>query len=77
MKSVEAIYCVPDEEPVVQLFHPNGGQWGEIRRRAARLEIEMFPPSGQSSWTVDADELAHVIDLARQRLSSTESEPGG
>ena len=77
MKSVEAIYCVPDEEPVVQLFLPDGGQWGEVRRRAGRLEVEMFPPSGQSSWTVDADELVHVMGLARQRLSIAENEPDG
>lgn len=70
LRTIEAIYGVPGEEPVVQLFVPDGGQWGEVRHRAGRLQIELFAPAGQSSWVVDADELVRAIGLARQQLGS-------
>jgi hypothetical protein len=68
LKTVEAIYCVPGDEPVVQLFVPDGGQWGEVRYRAGRLELELFAPKGESSWVVDADELRNAISLAMDKL---------
>jgi hypothetical protein len=68
LKTLEAIYGVPGDEPVVQLFLPDGGQWGEMRYRAGRLEVEFFAPAGQSSWVVDAEELARVIGVAGRRL---------
>lgn len=68
MTTLEAIYGVPDDEPVVQLFVPAGGQCGEIRWRGSRLEITLWPPGGQSPWTVDAAELGHAIDEARRVL---------
>ena len=70
MKTIEAIYSVPGEEPVVQLFVPDGGQWGEVRYRAGRLQLELFAPQGQSSWVVDTEELLHVIGLAKGKLVS-------
>jgi hypothetical protein len=69
LKTLEAIYGAPGEEPVVQLFVPDGGQWGEVRHRAGRLELELFAPQGQSSWVVDAEELLHVIGLAKGKLA--------
>ena len=69
MRTIEAIYGVPDEEPVVQLFVPNGGQWGEVRNRDGQLEVELFAPSGQSSWVIAVDELIHALSLAKQRLA--------
>jgi hypothetical protein len=67
LKTVEAIYCVPGDRPVVQLFVP-GGQWGELRYRAGRLELELFAPEGQSWLAVDVEELLHVIALAKDKL---------
>ena len=72
LKTLEAIYCVLGDEPVVQLFVPDGGQWGEIRYRASRLELELFAPQDQSTWVVDAEELLHVIDLAKTKLVELE-----
>ena len=69
LKTLEAIYGVPGEEPVVQLFLPGAGQWGEVRWRSGRLEVELFAPEGQSSWVVDADELVRALGLARERLA--------
>ncbi|MBL8866533.1 MAG: hypothetical protein KF873_07520 [Gemmataceae bacterium] len=68
MKTIEAIYGVPGDEPVVQLFVPDGIQWGEVRYRGGRLEIELFASQGQSSSVVDADELLHIIGLAKEKL---------
>jgi hypothetical protein len=68
LKTLEAIYGIPADEPVVQLFVPEGGQWGEVRCRHGRLEIELFAPEGQRSWVVDAEELVRVIDLAKGKL---------
>jgi hypothetical protein len=68
LKTLEASYGLPGDEPVVQLFLPDAGQWGEVRYRSGRLEVELFAPAGQSSWVVDAEELVRVIDMARQRL---------
>ena len=68
MKTIEAIYCIPDNEPIVQLFLPDGGQWGEIRHRSGRLEIEMFAPQDNPMWVVDADQLVRVIGLAKEKL---------
>jgi hypothetical protein len=71
VKTIEAMYCVPREEPVVQLFVPaTGGQWGEIRCRGGRLELELFALPGQQSWTVDAGELVDVIARAKEYLFS-------
>jgi len=68
LNTIEAIFGVPGDEPVVQLFVPDGGQWGEVRCRAGRLEVELFAPQGQSSWVVDAEELLRVIGLAKSKL---------
>jgi hypothetical protein len=69
MKTLEALYGVPGEEPVVQLFVPDGGQFGEVRRRNERLEVELWTPDGLASYVVDAEELVHVITRATAELS--------
>ena len=62
------MYAVPDDEPLGQLFLPDGGQWGEIRRHAAGLQIELFAPQGQTNWVVDVEDLLQVISIAKQKL---------
>lgn len=71
-KTIEAIYGVPDDVPVVQLFVAgNGRQIGEISVVGGKLVLELFNRDDGQSSSLSVDELQHVIGLARERLLAT------
>ena len=68
-KSIEAIFGVPEEVPVVDLFlGDNGPQWGQLTITDGKFELEIYLAAEMSSFRIDADELSHVLRLARARL---------
>lgn len=68
-KQLEAMYCVPDEIPMVQIFrrHGDGELVAEILYESGRLTLR---PIGKCD--LPADEIVEIIRLARDRLSAPE-----
>ncbi|MEZ6143474.1 MAG: hypothetical protein R3B84_23135 [Zavarzinella sp.] len=68
-KTIEAIYCVPDEVPVVQVFLAGTGpQIAEISAVDGRIVIELLQ-HGQGTYPlIPVDELEAVFRIARERL---------
>jgi Uma2 family endonuclease len=65
-RSIEAVYGVPEETPLVMLFERGSGpQFGEIRYVERTLMIELF---AERTVLVPAHEIAKVIQLARETL---------
>ena len=73
-KTIEAIYGVPNETPVVQVFVAGSGpQIGEISVVDGNLVFELFSRADGQSSSVSVDELLFVLRLARERLLATDT----
>lgn len=73
-KTIEAMLASPPErdELVVQLFHRDGGQWGEIYRDKGTYLIEFYVPEKEGTLRLEACELVIVLNKVlaalRERL---------
>jgi hypothetical protein len=69
-KMLEAIVASPPdrEELVVQLFHRDGGQWGEMYRQDSDWWIEVYQQVDCQQWRVRVEELIEVLSLALSEL---------
>lgn len=71
-KTIEAIYGVPDDDPVVQVFLAgNGPQIGEISVVDGHLAFKFFYHADGRPCVISVDELQQVLGLARERLLGT------
>lgn len=68
-KTIEVMLASPPErdELVAQLFHTNGGQWGEIYRENGTYKMEFFTPPGEP-LSLQCDECVDAIGRALSEL---------
>ncbi|MEK6234933.1 MAG: hypothetical protein N2C14_09490 [Planctomycetales bacterium] len=68
-KSIEVMLASPPErdELVAQLFHVDGGQWGEIYRENGAYQVELFI-SPSESLQLDCDECIAAMQTALGEL---------
>ena len=70
-KQLEAIYCVPDEVPMVQVFrkHGDGELVAEILYAGGELTLQPI-----SNSILPVDEIMDILRLANDRLSPPQEE---
>ena len=69
MKTIDAIYGVPDDTPTVEVFVADSGPLvGEIAVTEGRLVFKLYCSGGSQPQVVAVDELEQVFALARERL---------
>jgi hypothetical protein len=71
MRTIEAILASPPDhdELVVQFFHRDGAQFGELFRHGEHLVLEVFAPPGDA-LRLDAREFAEVLSGALATLTA-------
>ena len=62
------IASVPDREDLVAEIWADTELMAELRYDEGELRVQLYAPPGGRSWDVPFDQLASVLQLARQKL---------
>ena len=68
--TIEALLASPPDrdEPVVQLFYRDGGQWGELFRSDGTYWLEIYCAAQTAAVRVQADDLVNGLTEALREL---------